>query len=75
MLVSEIKNVINNEIKGTGSFDSVVNSIIFLKKVKLLDEKSCSHLISIINKHKNIKKLDQYINSEKFIIDFNILFL
>lgn len=55
MLFNEIKDVINNEIIGTGSIESVINSLLFLNKINLLDDKVNSYLINNISKHKNIK--------------------
>lgn len=72
MLFNEIKDVINNEIIGTGSIESVINSLLFLNKINLLDDKVNSYLINNISKHKNIKNLNNYINSDKFLIDFKV---
>lgn len=72
MLFNEIKDVINNEIIGTGSIESVINSLLFLNKINLLDDKVNSYLINNISKHKNIKSLNNYINSDKFLIDFKV---
>lgn len=75
MLFNEIKNVINNEIVGTGSIESVINSLLFLNKINLLDNNKYCYLIKDISKYKNIKNLYNYINSDRFLIYFNALYL